>query len=91
MHLGILTSRRDTFYDVGMRTTLQIDDDVLQAAKSLARAENRTLSKVISGLARKGLSPRPEQATRSGFPVFSVPADARPLTLEMVQRAAEDD
>ena len=74
-----------------MRTTLQIDDDVLEAARSLAEAENRTLGQVVSLLARKGLAPRPQEATDSGFPVFAVSADAPPITREMVRRAAEDD
>lgn len=39
-----------------MRTTLDIDEDVLAAAKELARAEGRTMGEVISGLARKGLT-----------------------------------
>ncbi len=39
-----------------MRTTLDIDDDVLQAAKELARAEKKTAGQVLSELARRGLT-----------------------------------
>jgi hypothetical protein len=39
-----------------MRTTLDIDDDILQAAKELARAERKTAGQVLSELARKGLT-----------------------------------
>jgi hypothetical protein len=39
-----------------MRTTLDIDDDILQAAKELARAEHKTAGQVLSELARKGLT-----------------------------------
>jgi hypothetical protein len=39
-----------------MRTTLDIADDVLQAAKELARAQNKTAGQVLSELARKGLT-----------------------------------
>ena len=46
-----------------MRTTLDIDEDVLAAAKELARAEGRTMGEVISDLARKGLT----QPCRAGF------------------------
>lgn len=73
-----------------MRTTLRIEDDVLRAAKSLADAEGRTVGEVISELARKGLAPRPQEATEGDFPVFSVPDNATPITPEMVRRAAED-
>jgi hypothetical protein len=46
-----------------MRTTLDIDDDILQAAKELARAENKTAGQVLSELARRSLT----QAPASGF------------------------
>ena len=39
-----------------MRTTLDIADDVLQAAKERARRENRTAGEVISDLARAALT-----------------------------------
>lgn len=39
-----------------MRTTLDIDDDILQAAKELAKAEGKTAGQVISELARKALT-----------------------------------
>jgi nitrogen regulatory protein PII len=39
-----------------MRTTLDIDDDILEAVKELARAEKKTAGQVLSELARKGLT-----------------------------------
>ena len=39
-----------------MRTTLDIDNDILQAAKELALQEGRTVGQTISNLARQGLS-----------------------------------
>jgi Arc/MetJ family transcription regulator len=39
-----------------MRTTLDIDDDVLAAAKRRAAEENTTAGKVISDLVRKALT-----------------------------------
>jgi hypothetical protein len=44
-----------------MRTTLSIDDDVLYAAKSLARREGRSVGEVLSELARTALQmPAPD-------------------------------
>lgn len=74
-----------------MRTTLQIDDDVLEAAKSLATAEQTTVGAALSRLARKGLAPRSAGETDRGFPVFAVSPSAAPLTLERVRQALEDD
>jgi hypothetical protein len=73
-----------------MRTTLDIDEDVLRAAKSLARARERSLGSVLSDLARKGLTPRTSSSKKRGFPVFRVGPDAPPITEDMVKRAGEE-
>lgn len=39
-----------------MRTTLDIDDDILAAARDLAKAEGKTMGEIISDLARKALT-----------------------------------
>jgi hypothetical protein len=41
-------------------TTLDIDDDVLQAAKERARRDKRTTGEVISELARSALTAPPQ-------------------------------
>lgn len=74
-----------------MRTTLEIDDDVLQAARSLANAEGKNIGKALSELARRGLAPQPQSKTSSGFPVFDVGNEARPITLELVKDALDGD
>ena len=52
-----------------MRTTLDIDDDVLQAAKEIARREKRTAGAVVSMLARSALTaPRGPQAVAKRVP-----------------------
>lgn len=73
-----------------MRTTLEIDDDVVTAARELAGIEGRSLGSVISELARRGLTPaRVESA--NGVPVIRVPAGTPPITPEMVRRALDED
>ena len=39
-----------------MRTTLDIDDDILAAARDLAKAEGKTMGEIVSDLARRGLT-----------------------------------
>jgi hypothetical protein len=73
-----------------VRTTLKIDDDVFEVAKSLADAEGRTVGEVISDLARKGLRPRDCGDYRDGFPVFEVEESAAPVTLEKVRLALDE-
>ena len=72
-----------------MRTTLEIDDDILQAAKELAQQEGRTAGSVISELARHGLStpstkPKAHQRARNGVPLL--PSRGEIVTLEKVRQ-----
>ena len=61
-----------------MRTTLDIDDDVLQAAKELASVRGRTAGQTLSDLARAGLQPRARSArVRNGVPLLPPPAGRR--------------
>jgi hypothetical protein len=73
-----------------MRTTLSLDDDILRAARSLAREQNKTLGEVVSELARRGLKPSVPRRTRRGFPVFDVSPEAAPLTPDMVRQALDE-
>jgi hypothetical protein len=75
-----------------VRTTVHLDADVYQAARSLAAAKGQGLGNVLSALARKGLhAPSEQRRARRGFPIFDVPADAKRLTTEMVRSALEDE
>jgi hypothetical protein len=53
-----------------MRTTLDIDDDVLQAAKEIAANRRTTAGQVLSDLARVALAPKGTQTTRNGVPLI---------------------
>lgn len=79
-------------YHEGMRTTLDIDDDVLQAAKEIAALRNSTAGKVLSDLARKGLEPsREEEAVRNGVPLLPRREGAGPVTVEQVNRLRDEE
>jgi len=74
-----------------MRTTLDIDDDVLAAAKDLASGQKTTAGKVISDLARKALTqPRSGKVIyRNGLPVL--PKRGGVVTSELIERLAEEE
>lgn len=73
-----------------MRTTLNLDDDVLRAIRSLAKERGESLGAVVSDLVREALRP-PEAVTYEGdLPVFQVKEDAPPITPEMVESALEE-
>jgi hypothetical protein len=73
-----------------MRTTLDLDDDVLAAARELAAGCRRSVGAVVSDLARKGLTPSRVEAD-GDLPVIRVPAGTPPITPEMVRRALDED
>jgi hypothetical protein len=73
-----------------VRTTLHIDDDLYEAARSLAAIERTSVGKVISRLARRALKPGHSQSDPSGFPVFAVPDGTAPLTPDMVRDALDE-
>ena len=76
-----------------MRTTLDIEEDVLFAAKALARREKKTAGQVISELARKGLAGSPGSAAKEpkaiyGFKPF--PKEGRIVSNELIDKLRED-
>lgn len=74
-----------------VRTTLNIEDDVLRAARSLARERRTSLGKVVSDLLRRALAPEPRKSYRQDVPVFRVSEEAVPITPEMVRQALDED
>jgi len=74
-----------------MRATLDIDDDVLSTAETLAAGEGTTIGKVISDLARQALdSPLviSDLPLRNGIRVLPRRGGG-PITNEMVQELLE--
>ena len=69
-----------------MRTTLDLDPDVLQAAKELASVRGTTAGKVISDLVRKALEPAATAKVRNGVPLMPRrPAGSPPITVKFVE------
>jgi len=80
-----------------MRTTLDIDDDILSAAKEIARKERKTAGAVISALARRTLTQASSSQARSvhepeSFYGFQpMPAGNRVVTEETIERLREQE
>jgi len=72
-----------------VRTTLDLDDDLLAAARELAAAERCSLGSMISELARRGLTPARVEA-EGELPVIRVPAGTPAITPQMVRRALHE-
>ena len=73
-----------------MRTTIDIEFDILLAAKEIARQRGVTIGKVISDLARQAMTRPAAVTTRAGIPLFPVQADAGPITLELVNQLRDE-
>ena len=73
-----------------MRTTLDIEEDVLLAAKEIARQRGVTVGQVLSDLARQTLTRRISVDKKHGLPVFPVQSDAGVVTLELVNRLRDE-
>jgi len=74
-----------------MRTTLDLDEDVLLVAKQLARQRGTTAGRIISDLARLSLAPKAPARLRNGVPLFPVKTRARKPHLELVNRLRDDE
>ena len=78
-----------------MRTTLDIDDDVLQAAKERAKREGKTAGAVVSELARTALtsgpSAAPANSSRSVHGLRPFPKRGGLVTNELIDKLRDDD
>lgn len=77
--------------DVVMRTTLDIEDDILQAVKEIAANRGTTAGRVLSDLARRALEPAEPAMLRNGVPLLPRrPAGARKPTMDLVNSLRDD-
>jgi len=73
-----------------MRTTLDLDEDVLQAAKELAAVRGVTAGRVLSDLARKALAPARVPKMRNGVPLLPH-RPGRIVTMKLVNELRDDE
>jgi len=73
-----------------MRTTLDLDEALLVAAKALARDEGTSIGAVVSRLARLGMQQGVGVTSSGGFPVFATAANAAPITIDLVNEHRDD-
>jgi hypothetical protein len=78
--------------DRRMRTTLDLDDDVLQAVKELGLLQKKTAGQMLSELARRALapSPAPRARVRNGVPLLPNRPGAPIMTMADVNRLRDD-
>lgn len=74
-----------------VRTTINLDDDVLESAKMLAAKERKPLGSVISGLIRRAVEPAAQvSGERNGIPLFPVSQGAKAVTPEIIKELLDE-
>ena len=74
-----------------MRTTIDIDDDLLAAIRSLGAQRGETLGRVVSGLLRRALRPSRRRGVRNGVRVFEPVLGAAVPSLELVNALRDEE
>ncbi|MDP9055516.1 MAG: DUF6364 family protein [Acidobacteriota bacterium] len=74
-----------------MRTTLDLDEDLIAVAKQLAEQRRTSMGRIVSSLMREALEPRDAPAIRNGVPLFKpVPGASKP-SLSLVNRLRDEE
>ena len=75
-----------------MRTTLDLDADILQAAKEMASVNGTSAGRVISDLVRKALAPAPPiTKVRNGVPLMPSRGPGAPkITMQFVNELRDE-
>jgi negative regulator of replication initiation len=74
-----------------MRTTLNIDDEILMALKGISSNQGRSIGEVVSDLIRGTLKPRRAKQSRNGVPLFESRKTTAPVTLEIVNELRDEE
>lgn len=73
-----------------MRTTLDLDDDILEAVKRVAAVTGTSAGAAASELIRRGLAERRPLQERNGIALFPAPAPGVTVTAELVERLFDE-
>jgi hypothetical protein len=74
-----------------MRTTLDLDEDVLGVARQLAIQKRVSTGKIVSDLMRQALAPKKAPRMRNGVLLLERKPGAKPITLELVNELRDDE
>jgi len=75
-----------------MRTTLEIEDEILLTVKAIAQQRKTTAGDVVSSLLRESLAPKNFKLEyRNGVPLLPRRPHGPVVTAEMVDRLADED
>jgi len=73
-----------------MRTTLSLDDDIIESVKTFAEGRDLSLGKAVSELVRRGLRAPMRTKIVNGFHVVDLPEDSPMVTDEQVRKLLDE-
>ena len=73
-----------------MRTTLSLDDDVLQEIKAYARSRDVAIGKAVSDLVRRGLQAPLRTRIVNGFHVVDLPPSSERITADHIKKLEDE-
>jgi len=86
MHIVSIDITHRLTHRIAMRTTLTLDDDIVELAARQAKARGLSLGKVVSDLMRRGLNAPTPSTEKDGLIVFQLPGDSPKVTTDDVRR-----
>lgn len=84
--------KHQMLYDGFVRTTIDIDDELLLTVKEMAQRQKRTAGDVVSSILRESLQPRSfSREYRNGIPLLPRRPHGLRVTTELVNRLRDED
>jgi hypothetical protein len=74
-----------------MRTTIDLDDDLVVVAKELAGRRGMTMGQIVSDMFRKSLEPSASSRVRNGVPLFVPKKGAAKPSMALVNRLLDGE
>ncbi len=73
-----------------MRTTVDIDEDILTVTKEIAQREGLSMGKVLSNLVRLSLTRQIDLQVRNDVPLFPRSSSSQVVTLELINQLRDE-
>jgi hypothetical protein len=75
----------------GMRTTLNLEDDVIELVRRYAESRSIAIGKAVSDLVRRGLETRAPTRIVNGLVVFDLPPESPRISSQRVKELESED
>ena len=73
-----------------MRTTIDIDEDILTVTKEIAQREGLSMGKVLSNLVRLALTRQSDLQYRNEVPLFPRNPSSQVVTLDLINQLRDE-